>query len=68
VTQIAASSEEQARGITNIGQAISRMEAVTRNNVANAEQTAEAASEMGTQVETTRHHLDGLVAIIGLRQ
>jgi methyl-accepting chemotaxis protein len=68
VAQIAASSEEQARGITHIGEAISRMEAVTQNNVANAQQTAEAASEMGTQVKATRRHLDELVAVVGLRK
>lgn len=67
VAQIAASSDEQARGVAHIGEAIARMEAVTQNNVANAQQTAEAASEMGTQVQTTRHHLDELVAVVGLR-
>jgi methyl-accepting chemotaxis protein len=68
VTQIAASSEEQARGVAHIGQAIQRMEAVTQNNVANAQQTAEAASEMGAQVQTTRHHIDELVAVVGLKE
>jgi methyl-accepting chemotaxis protein len=68
VAHIAASSEEQARGITHIGEAISRMEAVTQNNVANAQHTVEAAAEMETQVQVTRQHLDGLVAIMGLRK
>jgi methyl-accepting chemotaxis protein len=65
VTQIAVSSDEQARGVAHIGEAISRMEAVTQNNVANAQQTAEAASDMSTQVQTTRRHLDQLVAVVG---
>jgi methyl-accepting chemotaxis protein len=68
VAEIAASSEEQSRGITNIGQAISRIEAVTQNNVANAQRTAESASEMSRQVETTRTHLEELVTVIGMQR
>jgi len=68
VAEIAASSEEQSRGIANIGQAISRIEAVTQNNVANAQRTAESASEMSRQVETTRAHLEELVSVIGMHR
>jgi methyl-accepting chemotaxis protein len=46
VSQIAASSETQTRGIRTIGRVISRLETVTQNNVANAQQTAESASAM----------------------
>lgn len=65
MSQIAASSEEQARGITNIGQAISRIELLTQNNAANAHKTAEAASAMGEQVAATRKHIDELVTVVG---
>jgi hypothetical protein len=41
---------------------------VTQNNASNAHQTAEAAANMSTQVETTRRHLDELVEVVGLRQ
>ncbi len=67
VSQIAKSSETQARGIQVIGQAISRLEKVTQNNAANAQQTAESASAMTSQVERTRYHLQELVAVVGLR-
>jgi methyl-accepting chemotaxis protein len=67
VSQIAASSEEQASGINRIGEAVSRMETVTQNNAAHAEQTAESASSMTIQVQRTRKHLDELVAVVGLR-
>jgi methyl-accepting chemotaxis protein len=67
VSQIAASSAEQARGVEHIGQAIARIEAVTQNNAANAQQTAENAEAMISQVETTRHHLHELVAVVGLK-
>jgi methyl-accepting chemotaxis protein len=68
VTQIAASSEEQARGISSIGQAITRIETVTQSNVANAQETVSAAADMTAQVETTRKHIEELVAVVGLRQ
>ncbi|HUI53863.1 MAG TPA: methyl-accepting chemotaxis protein [Bryobacteraceae bacterium] len=67
VSQIAASSEEQSRGVNQIGQAVSRMGALTQNNAANAQQTAENASAMTEQVRTTRKHLEELVAVVGLR-
>ncbi|MGA3028925.1 MAG: hypothetical protein ABSF98_29650 [Bryobacteraceae bacterium] len=41
---------------------------MTRNNAANAHETATAAGEMTAQMETTRKHLDELVAVVGLRQ
>jgi methyl-accepting chemotaxis protein len=66
VSQIAASSMEQAHGVEHIGQAIARIETVTQNNAANAQQTAENADAMIAQVETTRHHLAELVTVVGL--
>ena len=67
VSQIAASSEEQSRGVANIGQAISKIESVTQNNVANAQRTAESATEMARQAQATNHHLEELVAVVGLQ-
>ena len=68
VAQIAASSQEQARGVAHIGQAISRIGQVTQNNVANATKTAQAASTMSGQMQRTRHHLEELVSVVGLDQ
>ncbi len=65
VSQIALSSQEQARGVTQIREAISKIEAVTQSNVANAQQTADAAAAMSTQVQATREHLEELVAVVG---
>ena len=67
VSQIAVSSGEQATGIASIGQSITRIEALTQRNVANAQKTADGASAMTSQVENTRHYLDELVAVVGLR-
>ena len=67
VSQIASSSGEQARGITHIGQAITRIESLTQRTVSNAQQTADGASAMTSQVENTRKYLDELVAVVGSR-
>ena len=66
-SQIASSSDEQARGITQIGRAITRIEALTQRNVITAQLTADGASAMTSQVENTRKYLDELVAVVGLR-
>jgi hypothetical protein len=39
---------------------------VTQNNVANAQRTAESASDPTRQTEATRAHLDQLVAVVGM--
>lgn len=67
VSRIAAGSESQTRGIRAIGQAISRLEKVTQSNASTAQQTAESASVMNSQVERTRSHLDELVSVVGLK-
>ncbi len=67
VSHIAASSEEQSRGVANIGQAISRIESVTQNNVTNAQHTAESASEVTRQVQAANAHLEELVAVVGMQ-
>jgi len=41
---------------------------VTQSNAANAHETAEAATAMSGQVQTARHHLDELVAVVGMRR
>ena len=64
VSQIARASEEQARGIAQIGKAIVRIESLTQRNVANAQETADAASAMTAQVAQTRQYLDELVVVV----
>lgn len=68
VSEIAAASHEQSRGVSHIGDAVSRMGDVTQNNAVNARQAAEAASAMTTQIDATRRHLDELVQVVGLRE
>jgi hypothetical protein len=68
VSQIASNSNEQARGITSIGQSITRIESLTQRNVATAQETADGASDMTTQVDSTRRYLDELVVVVGLHR
>jgi methyl-accepting chemotaxis protein len=65
VNQITVSSEEQARGVANIGQAISRMQKMTLQNAADARQAASAASAMTAQVVRTRDFVENLVQLVG---
>jgi methyl-accepting chemotaxis protein len=66
VSQIASSSDEQARGTAHISKSIMRIESLTQRNVANAQQMADEVSAMTFQVDNTRKYLDELVAIVGL--
>ncbi len=49
VGEIAAASNEQAQGISQINQGLSQIDAVTQQNTANAEETASAAEELSSQ-------------------
>jgi hypothetical protein len=68
VTSIALSSDQQARSIADVGEAIQRMKSVTQHSAASARQTAEAASEMGAQVRATRRHIHELITVVGLHE
>jgi methyl-accepting chemotaxis protein len=57
VSEITASSEEQAKGTDQISRAISQMEQVTQQNAAVAEESSASAQELLTQSEA----LDGVV-------
>ena len=66
VAEIAESSDQQARGIAKIREAIGRIEAVTQNNASNAHEFEEATSAVDAQIQSTRQYLDGLAAILGV--
>ena len=65
VGEIASASEEQSKGVTQVGSAITQMDKVTQQNASNAEQTAAASEELSAQAEA----LNGVVArLLGLVQ
>ncbi|ADH85361.1 methyl-accepting chemotaxis protein [Desulfurivibrio alkaliphilus] len=58
VGEIAAASNEQAQGISQVNQGLSQIDQVTQTNTANAEEGAAAAEELSSQAD----HLRGLMA------
>lgn len=51
VTEIAAASSEQSRGIEQVNNAIAQMNQLTQQNAANSEESASAAEEMTSQAQ-----------------
>ena len=64
MAEIAAASNEQARGIEQINTAVSQMDQVTQANAANAEESAAASEELSSQSETMNEIVRELVALI----
>ena len=65
VEEIAAASDEQARGIEQIGTAVTEMDKVTQQNAANAEESASASEQMLSQAEEMKEMVVRLMALIG---
>ena len=65
VGEIAAASQEQARGINQIGKAVSDMEGVVQQNAANAEEAASASEEMHAQAEQLKTFVQDLASFVG---
>ena len=62
---VAHSSDEQNRGISQINIAISQMDQVTQANAASAEESAAAAEELNAQATTMRHSVADLLHLVG---
>jgi methyl-accepting chemotaxis protein len=60
VQDLSTGGEEQARGVTQIGDSIASMDSVTQANAAAAEECASAAEELSGQAE----ELDGMVRVL----
>ena len=65
VTQIAAASSEQARGIEQLNQAVTQMDRVVQQNAASAEESAAAAETMDAQSDQMMGFVDDLVGLVG---
>ncbi|MBL8174408.1 MAG: MCP four helix bundle domain-containing protein [Bryobacterales bacterium] len=65
VDEVSTGSQEQARGIDEIGKAIGKMEQVTQSTAATAEKSAAAAEELSGQSETVREIAGRLSAMVG---
>ena len=63
--EIAAATQEQAHGLSQVNIAVSEMDKVTQQAAANAEESASAAEEMNAQAVQMEQHVHDLMAIIG---
>ncbi len=70
VGEIAASSNEQSRGIEQVTSGVSEMDKVTQQNAANAEESASAAQEMSAQAGQMKQLVGDLVVLVegGMRR
>jgi len=57
IGEIAAASNEQAQGVTQINQGITQLDIVTQQNTASAEETAATAEELSSQATQLKHML-----------
>ena len=65
VAQVAGASREQTQGLTQINTAMSRMDQVTQNNAASAEESASAAEELNAQAESMKESVTELLKLVG---
>jgi methyl-accepting chemotaxis protein/methyl-accepting chemotaxis protein-1 (serine sensor receptor) len=65
VDQVNLGSQQQARGIEEIGRAITQMDRTTRKTAANAGESAAAAGDLNAQSETLKNIVDRLAAMVG---
>ena len=68
VDEVNLGSQEQARGIEQIGKAITQMEQVTQTTAASAEESAAAAEELNAQSETLKDIVGAVDGHGGRRQ
>jgi methyl-accepting chemotaxis protein len=67
VAEIAAASNEQARGIEQVNTAVMDMDKVTQQNAANAEESASASEEMNAQAEQMKSVVGELATLVGVK-
>jgi methyl-accepting chemotaxis protein len=65
VGEIAAASNEQSQGISQINNAVAQMDKVTQQNAANAEESASASEELNAQAESMMDVVGDLVVLVG---
>jgi len=67
VGEIAAASQEQARGIEQVNIAVGQMDSVTQTNAANAEESASASEELTAQAKYMNNIVEELSILVGGR-
>jgi methyl-accepting chemotaxis protein len=65
VAEIAAASNEQAKGIDQVNVAVTQMDKVTQQNAATAEESASASEELNAQAEEMKGFFGQLAQMVG---
>ena len=65
VGEIAAASNEQAQGISQVNIAVTEMDKVTQQNAATAEESASASEELNAQAEEMKSFVAELTEVVG---
>ena len=64
IAEIAAASNEQARGIDQVNTAVQDVDNLTQKNAANAEESASASEEMNAQAEQMKGFVQELIRVV----
>jgi methyl-accepting chemotaxis protein len=64
IDEIAAASQEQAQGISQVSKAVAEMDKVTQKNTTNAQESAAAADEMKAQAERLKSFVKELASVL----
>jgi methyl-accepting chemotaxis protein len=64
IGEVASASVDQAKGIEQIGSAVTRMDQLTQASAANAEESASASEEMSAKAAELNHTVNTLVTIV----
>ena len=62
--EVAAASQEQSQGISQVNIAVTQMDKVTQSNAANAEESAAAAEELTAQAESLKEAVSDLLRLV----
>jgi methyl-accepting chemotaxis protein len=64
IGEVSSASQEQAKGIEQIGTAVTEMDKLTQSNAANAEESASASEELSAQANELNDMVNVLVGIV----
>ena len=65
IAEIASASSEQNQGIVQLNGAVTQMDTITQRNAANAEESASAATELGSQAAALESTVEALLNLVG---
>ncbi|MEO7959250.1 MAG: methyl-accepting chemotaxis protein [Fibrobacteria bacterium] len=64
IGEVSSASQEQAKGIDQIGTAVTQMDRLTQSNAANAEESASASEELSAQANELNDMVNALIGIV----